>query len=153
MCEMAYFDPSSVRRTHPALMTATLALPAACQPRPETIHDAAPPPTAAIQRFAIFDEALRCIDDSFLVRGNRDIYVATNFVARNHYARGADASIPCLAGRSLSMSRDKSEEFHQAVRHLIETLAVSQVDKVVTQFTGVPGPHVGEERLAVEVIP
>ena len=44
-------------------LTATLALLAACQPRPETAYDVAQPRTAAVRNIGNFNEALRCMDD------------------------------------------------------------------------------------------
>ncbi|HEY0185312.1 MAG TPA: hypothetical protein VGC09_21130, partial [Rhodopila sp.] len=64
-------------RLHITVLTALLTLLSACQTRPETAYDVAQPRTAPVRNIGNFNEALRCMDDMFLVQGKKDIYITT----------------------------------------------------------------------------
>jgi hypothetical protein len=66
-----------VRRPAAALAMAVLTMLGACQTRPETAYDVVQPRTAVVRNIGNFDEALRCMDDMFIVQGKQDIYITT----------------------------------------------------------------------------
>jgi Domain of unknown function (DUF4384)/Putative peptidoglycan binding domain len=48
-----------------------------CEPLPETAHVAVNPQSAPVHTITSFDDSLRCMDDMFLTRGVKDVYITS----------------------------------------------------------------------------
>src|SRR5689334_5438062 len=48
-----------------------------CEPLPETAHVAVNPQSAPVRTITSFNDALRCMDDLFLARGIKDVYITS----------------------------------------------------------------------------
>jgi peptidoglycan hydrolase-like protein with peptidoglycan-binding domain/curli biogenesis system outer membrane secretion channel CsgG len=48
-----------------------------CEPLPETAHTVVNPQTAPVRTITSFNDSLRCMDDLFLARGIKDVYITS----------------------------------------------------------------------------
>jgi hypothetical protein len=64
-------------RAHVLLAVAAVWSLTGCDPAPETAHVAVNPQTAPVHTITSFDDSLRCMDDMFLARSIKDVYITS----------------------------------------------------------------------------
>jgi curli biogenesis system outer membrane secretion channel CsgG len=64
-------------RAHVLKAIAIVPLLVGCEPLPDTAHIAVNPQSAPVHTITSFDDSLRCMDDMFLTRGVKDVYITS----------------------------------------------------------------------------